>query len=120
MAALLDDDRRLGDIAAVIELGLQHEQQHQELLVTDLKYNLGANPLRPPYRARVRTAAAAPPLAFVACGGGLVEIGHAGPGTRSRWRSKSPTTAWTSPTPPSASSARPAAARVTASTSTGT
>ena len=80
MAALLDDDRRLGDIAAVIELGLQHEQQHQELLVTDLKYNLGANPLRPPYRARVRMAAAAPPLAFVACGGGLVEIGHAGPG----------------------------------------
>ncbi len=79
MAALLDDDRRLGDIAAVIELGLQHEQQHQELLVTDLKYNLGANPLRPPYRARVRMAAAAPPLAFVACGGGLVEIGHAGP-----------------------------------------
>jgi ergothioneine biosynthesis protein EgtB len=80
MAALLDDDRRLGDIAAVIELGLQHEQQHQELLVTDLKYNLGANPLRPPYRARVRMAAAAPPFAFVACGGGLVEIGHAGPG----------------------------------------
>jgi len=80
MAALLDDDRRLGDIAAVIELGLQHEQQHQELLVTDLKYNLGANPLRPPYRARVRTPAAAPPFAFVARGGGLVEIGHAGPG----------------------------------------
>jgi len=80
MAALLDDDRRLGDIAAVIELGLQHEQQHHELLVTDLKYNLGANPLRPPYRARVRMAAAAPPFAFVACGGGLVEIGHAGPG----------------------------------------
>jgi ergothioneine biosynthesis protein EgtB len=80
MAALLDDDRCLDDIAAVIELGLQHEQQHQELLVTDLKYNLGANPLRPPYRARVRMAAAAPPFAFVACGGGLVEIGHAGPG----------------------------------------
>jgi ergothioneine biosynthesis protein EgtB len=80
MAALLDGDRRLGDIAAVIELGLQHEQQHQELLVTDLKYNLGANPLRPPYRARVRMAAAAPPFAFVTFGGGLVEIGHAGPG----------------------------------------
>jgi hypothetical protein len=34
-------------LAPVIELGLHHEQQHQELLVTDLKFNLSANPLRP-------------------------------------------------------------------------
>jgi formylglycine-generating enzyme required for sulfatase activity len=66
----------------VIELGLHHEQQHQELLVTDLKANLAANPLRPAYRpAPARPCAAAPPPhALVAVAGGLVEIGHAGPG----------------------------------------
>ncbi|MCZ6617714.1 MAG: ergothioneine biosynthesis protein EgtB [Gammaproteobacteria bacterium] len=38
------------EVAAVIELGLNHEQQHQELLLTDVKYNLGHNPLYPAYR----------------------------------------------------------------------
>src|SRR6266550_2277517 len=80
MIELLEHTKGVAPAAPVIELGLHHEQQHQELLVTDLKYNLGANPLRPPYRARVRMAAAAPPFAFVARGGGFVEIGHAGPG----------------------------------------
>ena len=42
------DDTRL----ALTELGLQHEQQHQELLLTDLKYILGHNPLRPVYADR--------------------------------------------------------------------
>lgn len=36
-------------VLAVLELGLQHEQQHQELLLTDIKYILGNNPLFPPY-----------------------------------------------------------------------
>ena len=41
-----DDD----ELRRRIELGLNHEQQHQELILTDLKYNLGHNPLKPAYR----------------------------------------------------------------------
>src|SRR5262249_37462977 len=78
MAALFERADDLGPLAAVIELGLHHEQQHQELLVTDLKYNLGANPLRPPYRDRSRPGGAAAPHTFVAFEAGAVEIGHSG------------------------------------------
>src|SRR5207248_11711288 len=77
MIQLLERADPVPSAAAVIELGLQHEQQHQELLVTDLKYNLGANPLRPAYCARSREARVAAPHTFVAFDGGLVEIGHA-------------------------------------------
>jgi ergothioneine biosynthesis protein EgtB len=80
MTGLLEPPDDGGLVAAVIELGLQHEQQHQELLVTDLKYNLGANPLRPAYRPRSRPPRqAATPHSFVAFEAGVVEIGHAGP-----------------------------------------
>lgn len=37
-------------IEGLVEIGLQHEQQHQELLLTDIKYILGSNPLYPVYR----------------------------------------------------------------------
>ena len=57
-------------------LGLNHEQQHQELIVTDVKFNLGVNPLRPAYREDLDASpCAAAPLAFRAFAGGLVEIG---------------------------------------------
>ncbi|HXC24371.1 MAG TPA: DinB family protein, partial [Gemmatimonadaceae bacterium] len=39
-------------LAAVMEIGMQHEQQHQELLVTDLKYLFDANPIKPAYDER--------------------------------------------------------------------
>src|SRR3954470_10283670 len=56
-------DRIAGDAAhpavALIELGLHHEQQHQELLVTDIKHVFWMNPLRPVYRARVTPSRAA-------------------------------------------------------------
>ncbi len=38
------------ELSQVVELGIQHEQQHQELILTDLKYLLGCNPLGPVYR----------------------------------------------------------------------
>ena len=80
MIQLLERAGAVPPAATVIELGLQHEQQHQELLVTDLKYNLGANPLRPAYRRLSRESRAAAPHGFAAFEGGLVEIGHAGSG----------------------------------------
>jgi ergothioneine biosynthesis protein EgtB len=69
------------ELAALVELGLQHEQQHQELLLTDLLHLFSCNPLAPAYRpAPPRTAAEPVPLEWVQAEGGVVEIGHAGGG----------------------------------------
>jgi ergothioneine biosynthesis protein EgtB len=85
------DDRLLELLAAgngtsellgpIIELGLHHEQQHQELLLTDAKHLLSLNPLRPAYRGtpRLRRAATAP-LRWQSYAGGVREIGHDGHG----------------------------------------
>ena len=82
----------------LIELGLQHEQQHQELLLTDIKYILGLNPLRPAYSLKPvadidplrehLAQPASPDDSQLAAWqpdwhdfpGGLVDIGHEGPG----------------------------------------
>jgi ergothioneine biosynthesis protein EgtB len=64
---------------AIVELGLHHEQQHQELLLMDIKHVLSINPLRPAYRTDLAAGeGAAPPLAWLDIEGGLVEIGHDG------------------------------------------
>jgi ergothioneine biosynthesis protein EgtB len=67
-----------------IILGLHHEQQHQELMLTDLKYNLGHNPLFPAYRELENSPQVSPlvPLEFRAFSGGIKEIGHAPPEAR--------------------------------------
>jgi ergothioneine biosynthesis protein EgtB len=70
-------------IDARVELGLHHESQHQELLLTDLQHALSFNPLQPvyrPYRPQLPAAGAAPALEYRPHEGGLVEIGHAGGG----------------------------------------
>lgn len=74
------DDARYEEMSDLVELGLHHEQQHQELLVTDIKYIFASNPLLPTY-----TTARAPQLNgeipnahFKAFEGGLVEIGATG------------------------------------------
>lgn len=82
MAELLvgADARDWPEVAARTELGCQHEMQHQELLLTDIKYNFSLNPLRPAYRADLTAySAAAPALAWIEQPGGVREIGHAGP-----------------------------------------
>ncbi len=68
-------------LAPLVEVGLNHEQQHQELLVTDIKHALSLNPLDPaPYGAREHTNAEAPALTWQPFAGGLREIGHDGSG----------------------------------------
>jgi ergothioneine biosynthesis protein EgtB len=76
------DDETFRKWAEVIEIGLNHEQQHQELLVTDLKLMLGQNPLWPAYLDRsTRPKAVDPgPLNWIPLEEGVVEIGHPGGG----------------------------------------
>ncbi len=74
------------ELAPIIELGLHHEQQHQELLLTDVKHLLAQNPLAPVYREAPPSdtdAAASTPrraAAWFEYPEGVYEIGHAGPG----------------------------------------
>ncbi|EIC23052.1 ergothioneine biosynthesis protein EgtB [Thiorhodovibrio frisius] len=65
-----------------ILIGLNHEQQHQELLLTDIKHHLAFNPLRPAYRSDLDTSAPeqAVPLTFTAIEGGMTELGATGAG----------------------------------------
>jgi ergothioneine biosynthesis protein EgtB len=66
---------------ALVELGLHHEQQHQELILTDLLHLFAQNPLRPAARAPVPQPAAAPATPdWIGLDGGNVEAGHAGAG----------------------------------------
>jgi len=65
----------------LIELGTHHEQQHQELMLTDIKHVLWTNPLRPAYRETATDAlSATAPLAWVDVVEGVHEIGHDGGG----------------------------------------
>lgn len=70
-------------VGTLIELGINHEQQHQELLLTDILSLFAVNPLRPAYRApqpRLEAVKDAPPLSFVAFPGGIRIVGHDGNG----------------------------------------
>lgn len=75
------DEGTLEKVLPTVELGFHHEQQHQELLLMDIKHVLSRNPLEPAY---VATALAptpdAGPAAWLEVEGGLVEVGHDGDG----------------------------------------
>ncbi len=65
---------------AVLELGLHHEQQHQELLVTDIKHVFWTNPIRPSYLSTAPLAPGAVPQRWHRMSEGIRTIGHAGEG----------------------------------------
>jgi ergothioneine biosynthesis protein EgtB len=82
MLALFDSGGFEEEILQVVTLGLHHEQQHQELLLTDIKHVLAQNPARPAARGDLRTppATAAAQLEFIDGDTGIVCIGHDGRG----------------------------------------
>jgi ergothioneine biosynthesis protein EgtB len=63
---------------ALVELGLHHEQQHQELILTDIKHAFFCNPLLPAYREAAAPPHAAAALEWRGHPGGIVSVGHAG------------------------------------------
>ncbi|MET0540671.1 MAG: ergothioneine biosynthesis protein EgtB [Variovorax sp.] len=75
---------RWATVESIVTLGLHHEQQHQELLVTDILHALSCNPMLPAYRSAsgpaLRLAAVPAPVRWLPHAGGLVEVGHAGEG----------------------------------------
>ncbi len=78
MTRLLGAARPDPVVAHLVMLGLHHEQQHQELILTDIKHAFSLNPLLPAYgRATPQVARSAPAMKWVAFDGSLAEIGHA-------------------------------------------
>jgi ergothioneine biosynthesis protein EgtB len=73
----LAEDQLDAAACARLELGLHHEQQHQELILTDAKYALGTQPLQPAYREDLPRGGACEPMAmrWREFGGGAVAIG---------------------------------------------
>ena len=80
MLMLLEDPPP--EILALVELGLHHEQQHQELLVTDIKHALSQNPLDPAYAPPplADANAEAPKCGWTKVDGGIYSVGHSGEG----------------------------------------
>jgi ergothioneine biosynthesis protein EgtB len=78
MQALLAARAGDAEVEALVALGLQHEQQHQELLLTDIKHALSFNPVSSAYARRWPMAQVQPqPMRWFGYAGGLVELGHA-------------------------------------------
>jgi len=80
MAELFREDRISEENVATLILGLHHERQHQELLLTDIKHVLSRNPLKPAARNALRRppVAAASAYEFIRGETGIVRVGHDG------------------------------------------
>ena len=75
------DEEQLTALAPIMTLGLHHEQQHQELMITDIKHVFSCNPLYPSYVDRVPTSTSrVPPVEWVSFPEGVYWIGHEGEG----------------------------------------
>ena len=77
------DAHQWPEAAKLLELGLHHEQQHQELILTDILHALSCNPLLPAYRpaeAQVLRLATAEQMHWIAGPEGQVDVGHEGEG----------------------------------------
>ena len=73
------DESLLGEIEPILVLGIHHEQQHQELLITDIKHVLAQNPLYPVFRAaEERTETECRPYRFIDFEEATTAIGHDG------------------------------------------
>ncbi|HEY4123129.1 MAG TPA: ergothioneine biosynthesis protein EgtB [Rhizomicrobium sp.] len=68
------------EITDLVTLGLHHEQQHQELLLTDIKHAFFSNPLMPAYAPMKAPLAEAAPLSWREYPGGIFRVGHEGEG----------------------------------------
>lgn len=81
MQSLLADAGRAMEVLPLVELGLHHEQQHQELMLTDVKHLLSCSPLQPAYSKQAFDVdSQAQHLEWLDCPAALVEIGHDGRG----------------------------------------
>ena len=78
LCARFADDR--GRLAQLIEVGINHEEQHQELLLTDVLALFAANPLRPAYLQAPppRAERSTPAMRWISIEGGIHEVGHGG------------------------------------------
>ena len=81
MLDLLAGARCAAEVSGLIELGLHHEQQHQELVLTDVKHLLSRNPLKPAYQKQWPLTPIQPrKRGWISIDAGIHEIGHAGSG----------------------------------------
>ncbi len=79
-----------GLVADLVELGLNHEQQHQELMLMDIKHVLSCNPIQPAYSAlEAVEPQKSQPASRLEHGGGMVEVGHC-PGSGFAFDNESP------------------------------
>jgi ergothioneine biosynthesis protein EgtB len=75
------NEKRLGEIAGLITLGCHHEQQHQELILTDIKHVFSQNPLFPRYAVNKELRkSSVPPIRWISFDEGIHEMGYTGSG----------------------------------------
>src|SRR5260221_285828 len=79
--SLIERDQLDAALAELVDLGIEHEQQHQELILTDVKHLLSCNPLRPAYQRNWPLTPIHPhALHWIWVAGGERKIGHGGDG----------------------------------------